>query len=324
MPLSVRFPTVAGAAALAGLTMALAGCGSDITSSNGGVLTDDQLQSIGASIAAQVEGTAALMTMGNLYQPIATPDVRVTGARAASLRVLAAYAPRAVAISASAQPPAACVTPTPNPPTDSDDDEVPDQVTLHFDCHTTDSTSFDEFAVTGDVTVEDPAPSDPGFTMNASASPFTTTFSTPDGFVIAESRNGSWSIAAGQEGLAEQWSVDDSVMITGRPTIAITSDVSASFVPAQGSSIAMGSPLPAGTLTAAGSVGVNDGAGGDFALTLQTTTPLAFDAAFCRTGSTSFRSGEVQAAMTANGKSGYVRVVWSNCQSPNYAFVITQ
>ncbi|HEU4641492.1 MAG TPA: hypothetical protein VFS44_03485 [Gemmatimonadaceae bacterium] len=321
MHLSVRFP-IAGAAALAGLTLALAGCGSDITGANGGALTDAQLQSVGASIAAQVEGTAALMTMGNLYQPV-TGQARVAGARAASLRVLAALGPSATAMPASAQQVASCVTPTPNPPTDTDNDQVPDQVALHFDCHTTDSTTFDTFAVTGNVTVQDPEPSDSGFTMNASASPFTTTFATPQGFTISESRTGNWSVAVGDGGLAEMWNVRDTVAITGRPPLAITSAMSAAFVPAEGASITMGSPLPAGSLTASGGVGVNDGAGGDFALTLETTTPLAFDATFCRTGATSFRSGEVHAAMTANGKTGYVRLVWSNCQSPNYTFVVT-
>ncbi|HEX6535344.1 MAG TPA: hypothetical protein VF041_12175 [Gemmatimonadaceae bacterium] len=299
--------------------LALAGCSSDTgTGVNAGPLTQSQLVSIGNSVASEAEGAAALMTMGNLTNPVISSARVLRGPRVSAMQVSGLLAP----FSATTDP--NCPAYDPDPYADTDHDGVPDQVTLHFACHSVDSQSGYHFNVTGDVSVDDPAPSDSGFTLTASATNFNVTISTADSSLsVSQVRNGMWNVEASDGGLSETWNLRSVVAVTGQPNLTIDNAWSAVFVPATAGSVQMGAPLPAGSFTAQGSIGVNDGAGGQFALTLSTASPLVFSPQTCAGQASSFTSGEVHAAVTVNGQHGYVRVVWVNCQSPGYVYVQT-
>lgn len=316
MRLSVRVSSLPAAAALAGLTLALAACGTDLPAvpPTEQVLTQAQINAIGMSVASEVEGSASLMTMGNLQHPIAAQP-RVVGTPAVS--ALGLTAP----ISATAAADSTCPSYAPNPYADADSDGVPDSVTLGFDCHITDPASGFLVDITGSVAVSDPQPTTAGVTMNGSASSFDVSVTRPNPlFTVSQVRNGSWSVTESAGALSESWNLTTVVSATGQPDLTITNSWTATFVPSNGAAVPAGQPLPAGSLTAAGALGVNDGTGGNFSLTLSTPTPLVIDPALCTSG---FRRGEARAALTVNGKSGYVSATWANCQPPSYTFVST-
>lgn len=315
MTSSVRFAVPLASAAVA--MLALAGCSSDSgTASHSGPFTQSQLVSIGNSVASEAEGAAALMTMGNLTNPVSTVARVLRGPRVSAMRLSGMLVP----FSATTDP--NCPSFDPDPYADTDNDGVPDQVTLHFACHTVDSQTSYHYNVTGDVTVDDPAPSDSGLTLTASATNFNVTISTADSSLsVSQTRNGMWNVDETTDGVSETWNLRSVIAVTGQPDLTIDNAWSALFVPATAGSIQMRAPLPAGSFTAEGSIGVNDGAGGQFALTLSTPSPLTFSPTTCAGQASSFTSGEVHAAVTVNGQQGYIRVVWVNCQAPGYVYV---
>lgn len=308
------FRSSSAAATIAALTLALGACGSDsVTTPTTTGPTQDQIASIGSSVAAEMESAVALMTVKNLENPF-NGAARVVGT-APGVRAMVPW-------SAAAN----CPTLSPNPPADSDADGVPDSVQFTYtpgvgQCTVQDQSGI--FMISGHVVITDPAPHDSGLTLNGTATDFMLAASTIDGSSsISQTRNGSWSVAASDSGVTEAWNVASAIQITGRPNLAITSQWIGSFIPVSGDTIRLGQALPPGDFSASGGLGVNDGTN-TFDVTLTTTTPLAYNPAQCAGAATSFSNGEVHAAVTANGKSGYVLVSWASCASPTYAFIAT-
>lgn len=308
-----RSPSVA--VAVAGLSLALGACGGDSvpTQSTQGP-TQQQIASIGSSVAAEMESAVALMTVKNLENPFAGA-ARVV-ATAPGVRAMGAMTPWSATTN--------CPTLSPNPPADSDSDGVPDSVQITYTPGVGQCTIQDQsgiYTISGHVVITDPAPHDSGLTLNGTATNFMLAASTIDGSSsISQTRNGSWSVAPTDSGVSEAWSVASNIQITGRPDLAITSQWTGNFVPVSGDTLRLGQALPPGNFTAAGALTVNDGTT-TFDVALTTPTALAYDPAQCSGTATSFSNGEVHAAVTANGKSGYVLVSWSSCASPTFAFI---
>src|SRR5438067_2563116 len=151
MSLSRR--TIARAGVLAFGTLALAACHDSTAPLN---VTPDQLQSIGESIATEIEGGITQLT---------AQDVMSTNGGAPTF----ARVPRPVAtmfrglslnrVASSASAVAQCGVASQSPPVDSDGDQVPDNFSVTFSlpaCHYQDLT--DTYDITGVLSISDPQP----------------------------------------------------------------------------------------------------------------------------------------------------------------------
>ncbi len=308
-------PAILPALVVAGLTLGLAGCGSDSTGT-GGELAPDQVASIGGSVSREVESSIALATVGGVEGNI------ITGRRVvdAGVSLMRTWSPAASVSRATTS--GDCPTRSPASPVDTDHDGVPDQVTFTFvPSSCTFSFSNGQMQLSGSVSVNDPAPSDSGLSLNASATNFQVSLTSGAQSLIV-TRTGSWSGAASSGGLSNTLNVTTTVHVTGRPDIEITDAWSGTFTPDAGQSIFMGHPLPAGSYTVSGSIQVTDGTS-EHALSLVTVTRLHYQPDACSGHVSPFGSGEVRAVLSGSHGRGYVRIVWSNCDTPTYTFVAT-
>jgi len=309
-PLRASFHPLLGASVLA---ISLAGCSSSSTGPNA-QLTSAQVQTIGASVATEIESSLILMTPG--AATTAAPAPRwVLGARGVAPGVSATMQWSAVP---------SCPTVTPYPFLDSDGDGVPDNVQLSFTlpaCSFTDANGTLE--VTGTLGVSDPQPQTAGLTATATATQLRDVILDASNVqVLAITHNGSWSVAASSNGVLESYGVNTVVEVQGRAPVTITNAWLGGFTPAQGAALSLGEPLPAGTLTAAGGFSLSDGTNA-FVLTLDTSTPLSYDPVTCAGQPSSLTAGEVHATLNSAGPKGYLSVQWTNCAAPTYVFVAT-
>ncbi|MGH7627198.1 MAG: hypothetical protein ACREOJ_18010 [Gemmatimonadaceae bacterium] len=314
MRVTSPWAALARASTVGGVALLMMACGSDSTNPGGSGITPDQLSVIGDGIATEVEGSASLMTVFEVTHPSeAVRRVRdaVPGAPLLSLaRVLGTAAP------------SSCPTFSPASPADGDHDGVPDQATLTFalpDCQATDP-SGDILKITGTIALSDPAPSDSSVASNGTATDFTIDFASSQGVeLLNTSRGGVWATTPAGTGLSQNYQMHSTVSVSGVPALDITTGWTSVFTPQAGSTVFMGAELPLGSLSVTGPITVNDGLDA-FTMTMETTVPLQYDAQGCASKTTSFTGGEAHAALSG-GTSGYVKVVWANCDLPTYTYV---
>ena len=323
MTISRHLLARAGVLTLAALT--LASCGESTSPLN---VSPEQLESMGESVAAEIEVGVMQLT---------AQDVMATNAGAPTFTRLAPASPlltRGLAFSrtgtaaATAARTAAdfeCGVPSQNPPTDSDGDEVPDNLSITFAlpaCHfVQEGTSID---VTGILRVSDPLPGTSGMALSTSLDNFRIAFSLDQGsgYVL---RDGTLSVSASASGLSQTADWTEAAQLTGMPVIGADINWTASFAAAQGQSITPGLPLPSGAYQVNGTIGYREGrrtAG--FGIT--TLEPLQYSAA-CAAGMqegtalTPFTSGRVRVAVTSQEGRGYVEVTYADCDMANVLIV---
>ncbi len=290
------------AAILIALTLAAA-CSSDKTGPSA-QLTDASAQTVGAAIADQIALTATSFTVNGVSQPLVFAPAMARAMGAPPMRV---------------NGPCPVVSST----TDTDGDGVPDDATYSYnglpDCGYSDSTGSSE--LTGSIRITDPSTTQVGY--NAALTNLLLS-STGTNFSLSIKLNGTQNVLgdAANVTLSHHLTTDlgasgNGQSVTGR----LDENWNVAFAAAQGSAIAMDSPLPSGTFNLSGSFGY-DVNGESFSFSVATQAALQYDSSCF--SSYQFTSGELRATVNSNNGNAYIKIVYNGCgATPTVTLVAT-
>lgn len=307
---TTRRITGAGIAALG--ILALAACNNDATSPLN--VTPDQLQSIGSTIATEIESGAMGLTAAGVTSTTGGAPTSFTRIPATSAMFGLAMNRVPTGISRSTVS-TDCGVVAPNPVVDTDGDQVPDNLSITFAlpaCAFSDASGTTN--LTGVLRISDPQPGTPGMALTFGLDNFTLAISGSDGSGKV-TRDGSSTVSASESGLSQTSNWTETVQFTGIPSIAANLNWAATFVAAQGQSIVTGQPLPDGAFSPSGSVDYREG-NRVASFSITTITPLQYSASCAAgvangTALTPFASGTVQVSVNSQS----VNVTYSNCDA---------
>ena len=300
-------------------TLALAACHDSTAPLN---VTPDQLQSIGESIATEIEGGITQLT---------AQDVMSTNGGAPTF----ARVPRPVAtmfrglslnrVASSASAVAQCGVASQSPPVDSDGDQVPDNFSVTFSlpaCHYQDLT--DTYDITGVLSISDPQPGTAGMALNFGLQNFKLAFSGSNGSGYVQ-RDGSGSVSVSSTGLSQTQHWAEAGVVTGVASVNAAINWTATFAAAEGQSITAGQALPDGTYQPNGSVTITQG-NRTATFSLETKEPLVYSAACAAgvaqgTSVSPFSSGRVRVTVTSQQVNAYAEVTYSSCNAATVVLV---
>lgn len=300
--------SISRAGALALAAAAFAAC-SDSTSP----LQPDDLETAAEAIAVEIESAVMQLTANGAMDGVeSSPSFsiqsqlgqRMVGGASFSLQ-------RAGQIGTQE-----CGVPSENPPTDSDADQVPDNLTITFAlpaCSHTDENGTVE--ITGVARMSDPTPGTAGMALSFGLDNFRLMFSGAEGSFTVN-RDGSATVSASETGLSQSQDWTESVNFDGM-RFGATLDWTSTFAAAAGQVIAAGQPLPNGTYTPNGTFRYSQGNRASM-LSVTTVEALAYDAE-CAAGwaegmvDSPFASGQVNVAFSGAEGSGFVRITYAAC-----------
>ena len=321
MTLSARSIRRAGAATVAALTFVA--CSDSSTAPLD--ISPEELESIGYSMAIQLESGVLQLTAQDAMGTIDAPALSVQrGARSTHFPTLSLNRTAGYPVSLQTVDPE-CGVPSQNPPTDSDADQVPDNLTITFALPACRVVGPDgSFDLTGIVRVSDPLPGTAAVAFNMALDNFRVTFSSVEasGFVR---RDGLTSVLVTQTGLSQTVSWLESAQISGFPTIGADVDWTATFAAAEGGTIAPGEALPDGAYQANGSMEFRQGPRSAH-FTVTTVEPLQYSAE-CAAGVVAgtalapFSSGKVRVAVRNDGDLGYAEITYLDCDEASVLYV---
>src|SRR5437867_2101287 len=280
---------VARAGVLTLAALAFAACGESTSPLN---VSPTQLESMGESVATEIEaGVQGLTAQDVMSSSGGAPSF----SRVPRSSGLLTHSPAFSRVSSSLTADYECGVLSQNPPTDTDGDQIPDDVRVTFAlpaCH---------------------------FGLES----FRIAFSGSEGSGSV-TRDGSASVSASETGLSQTMYWNDAAQLTGVPSVSANINWTASFAVAQGQTITAGNPLPDGAYQANGSVGYREG-NRVASFSVTTITPLQYSASCAAgiaqgTSITPFSAGRVRVAITSSGGSGYVDVTYSSCNSATVVF----
>jgi hypothetical protein len=289
-------------------------------------ISPEDLEVIGQTMAVEIESGVLQLTAQDAMGTVDAPAFSVQRRSPVNLRGAAFNLQRAAGnpISLQVVDPE-CGVLSQNPPTDSDADQVPDNLTITFALPACRFVGEDgSFDLTGVIRVSDPLPGTAGMAFDMAVDNFRVTFSGAEisGFVR---RDGLTSVVATQTGLSQTVSWLESAQISGFPTIGADIDWSATFAAAQGATITPGEPLPDGVYQPNGSFDFRQGSQ-SARFTVTTVEPLQYSAE-CAAGVAAgtalspFSSGEVRVAVSNNGNMGYAEVTYLDCNEATVLYV---
>ncbi|HVE78611.1 MAG TPA: hypothetical protein VNA89_07110 [Gemmatimonadaceae bacterium] len=324
MPISRRLIARAGALTLAAAT--LTAC-SDSTGPLD--LTPDEFASLGESIATQIEGGVFQLTADDATGSVSGPTFSLqSGSRARTLRLRTAR-PAANRIGFQLQAMGdvgtECGVPSQNPPTDTDSDNVPDNLSITFAlpaCHYVDVDGTMD--LTGVMRLSDPTPGTAGMALNYALDNLRIAFSNGD-FSGTVTQNGTASVSATATGLSQMQSWTQSARVNGFPSVGVDLDWVATFAAAEGQTITPGAALPDGVYQPGGSVEYREGNRAS-SFTVTTVEPLQYSAACAAavvdgTGYTPFTGGQVRVEFSDAGRAGHVTVSYIGCDFATVQYV---
>jgi hypothetical protein len=304
--------------------LTFAGCGGDSATAPLPI-TADQLQSMGESIATELEGTIAQLTAQDVMNTNGgapsfsrIPRGPVKMFRGLSLDRYAVSKSTTTDISQ-------CGQASQTPPVDTDGDQVPDNFSVTFAlpaCHFSDATS--NYDVTGVLRISDPQPGTAGLALNYGLENFKVAFSGGDGSGYI-SRDGSGSVSVSAGGLSQTVNWTDLAVLTGVTSASDVLHWTATFAAAEGQSIVAGRALPDGVYQPNGSVTLSEGRrSASFSVT--TIDPLQYSASCAAgvlegTSMTPFTAGRIRVSVSSAQGSGSVDVTYSSCNMATVTFV---
>ena len=296
--------------------LVLVACGESTAPLN---VTPAQLESIGQAVATEIEGGVKQLTVQDVMS--------TNGGAPAFMRMpaLSGLSLNRLRAGESALRAEVCGVPSQNPPTDSDGDQIPDNLSISFllpACHYADQTS--SIDITGVLHVSDPQPGTAGMALNFGLQKFKIAFGSPQGSGSIV-RDGNASVSASQTGLSQMVDWTESLVFSGSPNIGVDVNWTATFAAAQGQVIGVGSPLPSGTFTANGTVNYREGKR-EASFSVTTITALQYSAACAADvenglAFSPFTAGKVRVLVTSQEGSAYVEVTYAGCNEASVTVV---
>ena len=311
----------AGALALA--AAAFTACGDSTSPLD---LDPAQMEAVGESIAAEIEGSALTLTASGAMGEVEQTDPIFSLGSPTSKRVLGGPA-----YSISRLRPAMqigeqiCGVPSQDPPADSDEDGVPDNLTITFAlpaCHTVmEEGSID---ITGLFRISDPTPGTPGFNLTFGMDNFRVVFDGAEG-AFTVTQNGTTTVSATANDMSQVQDWTQSASAAGYGSFGMTVEWTNTFAAAEAGSILVGQPLPNGSFSANGSFRYSEGRR-VAVLNVTTVTPLQYNAecaAMVAEGmaDSPFTGGEVRVAFSGDEGTGYARITYAECSWADVVFV---
>lgn len=315
--------TFARAGVLTLAVLALAACGESTAPLN---VTPEQLESMGDAVAAEIEAGVMQLTAQDV---MSTSGGAPAFARVpTSSPMLSRSLSRSLSFSRSGSASARvdeCGVPSQNPPTDTDGDQVPDNLSVTFSlpaCHYAQEDGAMD--LTGVMRISDPQPATAGAALNFALDNFRLSFSGSEG-TFSVLRDGSAAVSATTGGLSQTLDWSEVAEISGFPRVTADINWTASFAAAQGQTITAGQPLPDGAYQANGSVGYRQG-NRTAAFSVTTLAPLQYSAecaAGMATGATMtpFTSGRVRVGVSGQEGRGFVEVTYAACNMATVVLV---
>ena len=316
MSLSRRI--IARAGVLAFGALALAACNDSTAPLN---VTPDQLQSMGESIATEIEGGITQLT---------AQDVMATNGGAPSFSrvprsAAGMFRGMSMSRSAGAADVAQCGVASQNPPVDSDGDQIPDNFSLTFAlpaCHFADQTST--YDVTGVLRVSDPQPGTADMSLTFGLENFKLAFngSGGAGYVM---RDGTGSVSVASTGLSQSQHWTEAAVVTGVASASASLNWTSTFAAVQGQSITAGHALPDGVYQPNGSVTFSQ-ANRTATFSVETIDPLQYSATCAAgvaqgTSVSPFSAGRVRVTVTNQQVNAYADVTYSSCNAATVVLV---
>lgn len=284
-----------------------------------------QLEVIGETMATEIESGVLQLTAQDAMGTVDAPQFSIQRRTPANVGGVAFNIQRAGQYPSFQVVDPECGVLSQNPPTDSDADQVPDNLTITFAlpaCRfVSENGSFD---LTGTIRVSDPLPGTAAAAFNMALDNFRFTFAGTDmsGYVR---RDGMTSVAASASGLSQAVSWLESAQITGYPSLGADIDWSATFAAAQGSTITAGEPLPDGVYNPNGSFEYRQ-AGRSAQFTITTVEALQYSAE-CAAGVVAgtvlspFTAGKVRISVRNDGNMGFAEVTYLGCDAASVLYV---
>jgi hypothetical protein len=203
-----------------------------------------------------------------------------------------------------------------SPPADSDADGVPDNFTITFAvpaCRFPEETGYRD--LTGVIRISDPHPGmvSPAFNMALDDFRITVAVAGANGFIR---REGMMVVSATASGLSQtvSWLYTD--QFAGWSTIGADIDWSATFSPAQGSTMTPGEPLPDGAYAFTGSIDYRlDGRSARFDFRTVEALQYSTECVAAGIGWSPFRAGTVRVAVRNNADMGFAQITYTDCQA---------
>jgi hypothetical protein len=280
--------------------MSLSACSDSTNPSGNAEITADEANDIGEAVADEVDQSVGALTVRGVAEG------EVFGQPAGS-HALAGFMP----------PGTSCATVSSSE--DTDGDGAPDLATYTFalpDCRWT-GFRGGTLELTGSVDISDPTPDVFDFAYQATLHDLRFKFTGPQGNrSFTAVRNGTRVLTGNAAGLALSNNITVDRTFPVRRPASVSHNLLLTFTPDQGQSLALGQPLPNGTLEKSGTLTWTRGnTTRTFAVT--TVEPLVWDAS-C-TADRKITSGEIHATL---GSGGYVKTVWTGCgEDPVRTFV---
>jgi hypothetical protein len=285
-------------------------------------MSPEQVQAIGELLATEIQSGAMQLTapgaMGNVGTPSFSVQRRTVGSLGGLALNIQGTRPRFQQVDPE------CGVPSQDPATDTDEDLIPDNLTITFAIPAcrflTETGSFD---LTGTMRISDGQLGVPGMAFNLALDNFRVTFNTTEinGFVR---RDGLTSVSATASGLTQTVSWLESAQIEDFPTVGADVDWSASFA-STGGSITPGMPLPDGVYLVNGNFEYRQG-GRSAAFTITTVDELLYSAE-CAFGvadgtyTAPFTEGRVRVLGRNDGDRGFAEITYSACEIASVVFI---
>ncbi len=287
-------PIRLGAVLLAALSLGLGACSdSSAPSSNLNALSVSQAQSLGADVAQDMDDFAEFSSFNTSTG--AAFAVQAPGARINT-------------------PPPSCATVTPQPPVNSDGDLVPDSVRFSYnDCVFTRGNGAIIDSLSGTIDFLDPLPTVTSVGVKHIFTDFrrsrTNTLFPARSFSAVDNGIRQWGASADTLGHTITNFVTVRTFAGGR-SHTHTKDWVSKFTATTPGSIALGSPLPAGSWTLDGTGSWTDGTR-TWSETISTSTPLLYDPTCA--ASPRFTAGRLDLVMTRNTEITNVQIDFTGC-----------
>jgi hypothetical protein len=303
--------------------LALAACNNDATSPL--TVTPDQLQSMGTTIATEIEsGAMGLTAQGVTSTSGGAPTTfdRIPSGTTMWGGLSLNRVPTSVLRSTVSTD---CGVASQTPPVDTDGDGVPDNFSITFAlpaCHFADATSTID--MTGVLRITDPQPATPGMSLSFGLTNFTLAFSGSNGTGKLV-RDGSATVSASSNALSQISDWTESLQMTGIPSISAHINWAGTFTAATGQSIVTGQPLPDGAFSPSGTLDYREG-NRTASFSIATISPLQYSASCAAgvengTSLTPFTSGTVRVSVSSQQSAGSVDVTYTNCGSATVSLV---
>lgn len=259
-----------------------------------------------------------LSSLGSIDPEVAmsTPTMALMADRAAPVRDARAIAARlAVA-------PEDCGTISPSIPSDTDEDGIPDELTVTYtlpDCHMEDE--FGSMDLTGSMGLEDTTPTVAGMSFDLVMNGIRVAITDPEVGSVSVTRNGNGSVAHTAASLTQVHDFSTRVESQGISALFST-EWDLDFDAASGSSIVAGEPLPDGTYAPSGKT-VIEQEGARYTFTVSAPEALQYSAACAAdefTYDNPFTSGVLFVEAAGSEGAGWVEVVFSDCLEPTITY----